>query len=120
MEQAFEKKDLWQKAQRFVLGVYSLTEKFPPSEANGLTPRLRKAAVLAAVNIAEGLRSEENGKQQQTHFFCISQSLIDECRQHFMFAKYLGYGYSAGLKEQLEELDLLIHSYSAATSVTAF
>lgn len=120
MERTFETKELWQKAQRFVLKVYSLTEKFPPSEANGLTPRLRKAAVLVAVNIAEGLKSEESSKQQQTHFFNISQSLMDECRQHFMFAKYLGYGYSAELKEQLEELDLLVHPYSTATSVTAF
>lgn len=114
MEQTFEKKDLWQKAQRFVLGVYSLTEKFPPSEANGLTPRLRKAAVLAAVNIAEGFKSEESGKQQQTHFFSISQSLMDECRQHFMFAKYLGYGYSAELKEQSEELNTLLRAHSSA------
>lgn len=113
MEQTFEKTELWQKTQRFVLGVYSLTKQFPASEANGLTPRLRKAAVLVAVNIAEGLSSEESSKQQ-AHFFGISHNLMNECRRHCMFAKYLGYDYSPELMEQLEELDALLRLYSSA------
>lgn len=117
MERRFENIELWQKAQRFVLGVYSLTEQFPKGEANGLTPRLRKAAVLAAVNIAEGLRSKEGSHLGQTYFLGISQSLMDECRRHLMFAKYLGYGYSAELKEQLEELDAHLHAHSSAAII---
>lgn len=120
MEQTFEKAELWQRTQRFVLEVYSLTEKFPADEANGLTSRLRKAAVLVAVNIADGLKSEETGKNQQAHFFGISHTLIEECRRHLMFSKYLGYENNAELTVQLEELDVLLHLYSAATSVTAF
>ncbi|MBI3587284.1 MAG: four helix bundle protein [Ignavibacteriales bacterium] len=115
MGQTLEKAALWQKAQRFVLGVYSLTEQFPASEANGLTPRLRKAAVLVAVNIAEGLSSEEGNNKQQAHFFGISHNLMNECRHYCMFAKYLGYGYSPELTEQLEELDALLRLYSSAT-----
>ncbi len=112
MEQTFENTELWQKAQRFVLEVYSLTEQFPASEAGGLTSRLRKAAVLVAVNIAEGLKCERNNGNQQAHFFGIARNLIEECRRHFMFSKFLGYGCSTELTTQLKELDALLYSYS--------
>ena len=44
----------WQKAVELTLSVYSATQRFPESEKFGLVSQLRRAAVSAASNIAEG------------------------------------------------------------------
>jgi four helix bundle protein len=49
-------KDLiaWQKAMRLVTKVYGLTERFPKRELYSLCDQIRRAAVSAPSNIAEG------------------------------------------------------------------
>jgi len=44
----------WQKARGFVKSVYESTRSFPTEEVYGLTNQMRRAAVSAASNIAEG------------------------------------------------------------------
>ena len=44
----------WQKSIEFVVGIYSCTRSFPKEELYGLTGQLRRAAVSAPSNIAEG------------------------------------------------------------------
>lgn len=51
---SFKSLVVWQKAHRFVLEVYKLTEKFPKDELFGLTSPFRRAAISIAANIAEG------------------------------------------------------------------
>ena len=50
----FEKLDVWQKAISFSGLVYRLTRSFPSDERFGLTNQLKRAAVSASSNIAEG------------------------------------------------------------------
>jgi four helix bundle protein len=44
----------WQKAVDLVIAVYNLTNRFPKSEAYGLTSQMQRAAVSIPSNIAEG------------------------------------------------------------------
>ncbi len=44
---SFEDLLVWQKAHRWVLGIYRLTKSFPKDELYGITAQLRQAAVLA-------------------------------------------------------------------------
>ncbi len=50
----FEKLEVWQKAIDFADLVYIATKSFPPDERFGLTNQMRRAAVSASSNIAEG------------------------------------------------------------------
>ena len=54
MIQSFRDLAVWQKALTLAGHVYSATEKFPKSEAFGLTSQMRRAVVSIPSNIAEG------------------------------------------------------------------
>ncbi len=49
----FRKLKVWEKAHRLALEVYKVTEKYPRSEAFGLTSQMRRAAVSIPMNLAE-------------------------------------------------------------------
>lgn len=50
----FKDLEVWQRAMDLVVEVYTLTKSFPSDERYGLTAQLRRAAVSAPSNIAEG------------------------------------------------------------------
>jgi four helix bundle protein len=50
----FRNLKVWDKAHKFVLGIYSVTNMFPKAETYGLTSQLRRAAVSIPTNIVEG------------------------------------------------------------------
>jgi len=50
----FRQLKVWQKSHELVLELYQITASFPRSEAYGLTPQIRRAAVSIPSNIAEG------------------------------------------------------------------
>jgi four helix bundle protein len=52
--QNFRDLEVWTKAHSLVLGIYEISESFPPAERYGLTSEMRRAAVLVPTNIAEG------------------------------------------------------------------
>ncbi|MEQ1644465.1 MAG: four helix bundle protein, partial [Pyrinomonadaceae bacterium] len=41
----FQDAEVWQRAHKWVLAVYRLTEAFPKQEMFGLTSQLRRAAI---------------------------------------------------------------------------
>ena len=88
---------VWQKAHRFVLGIYALTTSFPKQETYGLSLQMRRAAVSIPANIAEGFR--RRGK-------------ADKAR--FILAKDLGYGNTETLAALLEEVSRLLGAHAAA------
>ncbi len=47
------RRKVWQKSHELVLELYQITASFPRSEAYGLTPQIRRAAVSMPSNIAE-------------------------------------------------------------------
>jgi four helix bundle protein len=108
----FEDLIVWQKAHQFVLTVYRFTESFPKAELYGLTSQLRRAAVSIPANIAEGFKKK--GRADKARFMDIAQGSLEESRYYLILSRDLGYGDSAGLNSQLEEVSKLLEAYSSA------
>jgi four helix bundle protein len=100
---------LWQKAHKFVLGVYKQTESFPKTEMFGLTSQLRRASVSVVANIVEGYKKK--GKLDKLRFFNISQGSLEEARYYLILAYDLNYMDSSELMKQLEEVSKMLNSY---------
>lgn len=110
MTKSFKELLFWQKAHKFVLEVYKLTESFPKSELYGLTSQFRRAAVSIAANIAEGYK--KRGKNDKIRFMNISQGSLEECRYYILLAKDLNFGYKKEMENLLDEVSKLIYSYA--------
>ena len=105
-------KDLivWQKAHKFVLSVYKITENFPKTELYGLTSQFRRAAISIPANIAEGFRKK--GKADKCRFMNIAQGSLEECRYYLILTNDLGYFETKNLMLQLEEVSKLLTAYT--------
>ena len=103
---------VWQKAHQFVLEVYPFTSSFPKHETYGLSNQFRRAAVSVAANIAEGFR--RRGRADKARFMNLAEASLEECRYYLILATDLGYGNSANLANQLEEVDRLLSAYTRA------
>lgn len=99
----------WQKAHQFVLETYRFTDRFPREETYGLTSQLRRAAVSIPANIAEGFR--KHSQKEKVRFLNIGQGSLEECRYYLILAGDLGYGNSALIHQQLEEVSRLLEAY---------
>jgi four helix bundle protein len=108
----FEDVELWKKAHQWVLAIYRFTEKFPKHELFGLVSQLRRAAVSIPANFAEGFKKQ--GKADKVRFYNIAQGSIEECRYYLILSRDLGYGETALLKGQLEEVSRMLEAYSRA------
>ena len=103
---------VWEKAHRFVLGVYAYSAGFPRAEIYGLTAQLRRAAVSIPANIAEGFRRQ--GRADKVRMLNIAQGSIEECRYYLILASDLNYGSSENLSVQLEEVSRILDAYAKA------
>jgi four helix bundle protein len=72
----FEDLIVWQKAHRFVLSVYRMSDDFPKNEIYGLTSQLRRAAVSIPANIAEGFKKRTIA--DKTRFMNIAQGSLED------------------------------------------
>ena len=107
----FEDLIVWQKAHRFVLAVYRMSQTFPRSEIYGLTSQFRRAAISVAANIAEGFR--KRGKTDKLRFYNISQGSLEECRYYYLIlTKDLEYGDVSETTLLLAEVSKLLEAYS--------
>jgi four helix bundle protein len=86
---AFRKIIAWQKADDLAVRIYQLTESFSKSEMYGLTSQMRRAAVSAAANIAEG--SARPTLKDYTHFLFIAKSSLVEVEYYLHLCQRLGY-----------------------------
>jgi four helix bundle protein len=106
----FEDLVVWQKAHQWVLAVYRFSTKFPNQERYGITAQLRRSAISIPANIAEGFK--KRGGPDKVRFMNISQGSIEECRYYLILVKDLGYGDSAALMGQLDEVSMLLAAYT--------
>jgi four helix bundle protein len=111
--QNFEDVQVWQKAHRWVLGIYRMTEQFPKHELFGLTAQLRRAAVSVPANFAEGFK--KIGRADKLRFYNIAQGSLSECRYYLILAKDLGYADTGALMTGLQEVSRMLAAYCQAT-----
>lgn len=106
----FEELLVWQKAHKFVILVYKITEAFPNHEMFGLTSQFRRAAVSIAANIAEGYKKKDY--KNKLNFMNIAHSSLEECRYYIILSKDLGYSTDSGANDLIEEVSKLLHAYT--------
>ncbi len=108
----FQDVEVWQRAHRWVLAIYGLTENFPKHEMFGLTSQLRRAAVSIPANFAEGFKKA--GNADKLRYYNIAQGSLEECRYYLILARDLGYGDTKELSDDLETVSRMLASYMRA------
>jgi four helix bundle protein len=118
MARTFEDLLVWQKSHELVLSVYKLTATFPKSETYGLSIQMRRAVVSVPANIAEGFR--KRGKPDKARFMNTAEGSLEETRYYLRLAQDLGYGQTAAILRQVEEISRLLDAYSKAILASDF
>ena len=85
----FEKLDCWHHAIEFADLVYDLTGTFSGDERFGLTNQMRRAAVSASSNVAEG--SSRNSKVDFARFVKIATGSVFEVVSQSFIARRRGF-----------------------------
>ena len=95
-------KDLiaWQKSMDLVEAVYKLSALFPRDERFGLTAQIRKAAVSAPSNIAEGY--SRRSRSDYVHFLDIALGSANEVETQALVAIRLRFVAEAQAKAVLD------------------
>lgn len=68
--------DVWKESVKLSIDVYKITERFPKTEAYGLTFQMRRAAVSVPANIAEG--AARKSSKEFTAYLYISGGSLSE------------------------------------------
>ncbi len=108
----FKELQVWQKAHRFALDVYQHTRGFPAEERFGLTAQLRRAAVSAASNIAEGCGRE--GERELARYLSIAAGSASEAEYQLLLARDLSYLPNEAhrqLDAQVNEVKTMLNSF---------
>jgi len=114
----FRDLQVWHKAHKFVLAIYSFTKALPKEETFGLSSQMRRAAVSIAANIAEGFA--KRGKPDKGRFMNLAEGSLEESRYYLILAQDLGYGRTEMLMFSLEEVSRLLGSYTRAIRASGF
>ena len=100
----------WQKTRALVKSVYAITRGFPKEELFGLTQQMRKAAVSAPSNIAEGYG--RGSRKDYTRFLQIARGSLYEVQTQLLLAQDLGYlkdGQVAPVEQEIIQCCRLLH-----------
>jgi len=79
----------WQKAHALALSVYKITRDFPSNEQFGLTSQIRRAAVSAVPNIAEGFG--RGSYVDKNRFYQMSRGSLTELQSQLLIARDIDY-----------------------------
>jgi four helix bundle protein len=79
----------WQKTMDFAVNVYQVTRSFPQEELYALTSQLRRAAISAPSNIAEGAAGRT--KQQFSNYLSNAIGSLNEIDTQLELALRLEY-----------------------------
>jgi four helix bundle protein len=84
----YERFDSWKLAHKLALQVYVVTEGWPVSDRYGLTAQIRRAALSAPTNIAEG--SAKRGPREFRRFLDIALGSLSEVSYLLRFGRDRG------------------------------
>jgi four helix bundle protein len=84
----YERFDAWKIAHQLALEVYEVTERWPASERYGLTSQIRRAAISAPTNIAEG--SAKRGPRELRRYLDIALGSLSEVSYLLRFTRDRG------------------------------
>jgi four helix bundle protein len=84
----YERFDAWKLAHKLALQVYEVTDKWPGSERYGLTAQIRRAALSAPTNLAEG--SAKRAPREFRRYLDISLGSLAEISYLLRFARDRG------------------------------
>ena len=99
--QRFTELRVWQRSPALVLELYRATYGFPVEERYGLTSQLRRAALSAPTNIAEG--SKRVGRQEYACFLNMAEGSLAETKYLPMVSGDLEYLSSKETEAHLKE-----------------
>ena len=83
-----ERLKAWELCHELVLGVYRQTERWPLQERYGLTSQIRRAAVSAPTNLAEG--AAKHGRREFRRYVDIALGSVAETAYLLRLAKDWG------------------------------
>lgn len=102
----FEDIKAWQLARKLVREIYALTSDGKRRIDAGLKDQMRRSAVSAMANIAEGF--ERNSRKEFIQFLYIAKGSVGEVRSHMYITLDLGF-FS---KEDFDKIFLLSEEIS--------
>ena len=97
MAQGFRDLQVWQRAIQLTVVIYRLTQGFPREEVYGLSSQIRRSAISAPSNIAEGQGRLSIGEFRQ--FLGIARGSNYELPTQLVIARSLGFGDSVLIDE---------------------
>ena len=86
---SFENLEVWQIGRDVVTKVYTLTASLPESEAFGLIPQIKRAALSVPANIAEGFGRYHY--MDKARFYLNARGSLYELKSHLLIARDLRY-----------------------------
>ncbi len=107
--QSFRDLNVWQKAHRLTLRIYSLTGGFPQDERFGLTSQLRRACASVCANLAEGCCRKSD--KDFARFVDIAMGSGSEVEYFLLLARDLNHLTEcdyASLDEQIQEVKRML------------
>src|SRR4051812_49908352 len=84
----YERFEAWKSARQLALNVYKVTDTWPTDERYGLTAQIRRAAISAPSNIAEG--SAKRGPRELRRYLDITLGSLSEVSYLLRFTRDRG------------------------------
>jgi four helix bundle protein len=84
----YERLKAWQAAHELALRIYQMTDRWPSNERFGLTIQLRRAALSAPTNIAEG--AAKRGAREFRRFLDTALGSLSEVSYLLKFSRDYG------------------------------
>lgn len=108
----YKKLLIWQKALSLTKLVYVLTKKFPKEEVYGMTSQIRRSAISAPSNIAEG--SQRNSDKEFANFILIAKGSLAELETQMILSNEFSYVSEEGVEnvmKEISELDRMLFAF---------
>jgi four helix bundle protein len=105
----FKDLKIWQKGIELAKVIYHLTNSFPTKETYGIISQMRRSAISAPSNIAEGFMRRHNKEYRQ--FLYVALGSLAELETQLILSEELGFlkeEQGRNIKADINELNKMI------------